>query len=95
MRALILFFVVLVGGMFLGHEFWPKSHSDPGFHFRFHRGKMPHIAEEKSEETKQKFVKKHGRVFPQTQEKPGAVAFPSPAPKQLQEKPNNKTATEK
>ncbi len=79
MRALILFFVVLAAGMFFGHEFWPKAHSDPAFHFRFHRGKIPYVAQENGGEPKEKAVKKHGRVFPSA--KPVEKAEPTPVPR--------------
>jgi hypothetical protein len=41
MRPIALVFLVFAFGIFLGHDFWPKSHPDPVWHFRFHRGKVP------------------------------------------------------
>ena len=44
MRAILILFVVFAAGLLIGHDFWPKSHSDPAWHFRFHRGKIPYTA---------------------------------------------------
>ncbi len=66
MRPILLIFVVFAAGIFLGHEFWPESHSDPAYHLRFHRGKMPHLPTGK--ETTNQPAAKHGRILPATAE---------------------------
>lgn len=42
MRSLVILLAVFVAGFFLGGEFWPQSHGDPSYHFRFHRGRLPY-----------------------------------------------------
>jgi len=69
MRAIILVFVVFAAGLLLGREFWPKSHSDPTHHLRFHRGKMPYISAGKTTNNPPP-VNPHGRILPVAQPKP-------------------------
>ena len=66
MRPILLVFLVFAAGIFLGHEYWPESHPDPAWHFRFHRGKIPPIATE-TPNTNQT-PPQHGRILhpPQT-----------------------------
>lgn len=42
MRSLLILFLVFAAGYFLGHEYWPEAHEDPGYHLRFHRGRLPY-----------------------------------------------------
>jgi len=62
MRPIALVFLVFALGVFLGHDFWPKSHSDPAWHFRFHRGKIPHVPEA-AEPTNKPAGAHHGRIL--------------------------------
>lgn len=71
MRSIILIFVVFAAGILLGREFWPKSHSDPTHHFRFHRGKMPYVFVEKTA-TNAPPVNSHGRILPPAHPTPSA-----------------------
>ncbi len=66
MRPIALVFLVFAVGIFLGHEYWPHSHPDPAYSFRFHRGKMPHIPP--AEEPTNTPAPRHGRILhlPQT-----------------------------
>ena len=61
MRAIAIVFIVFAIGIFLGHEYWPQSHSDHLWHFRFHRGKIPHEAAEQNATNKPAPV--HGRIL--------------------------------
>lgn len=70
MRSILIVFVVFAAGMFLGHEFWPNSHPNPAWHFRFHRGKMPPFSAETNSTNKP--PARHGRILhpPQNTENP-------------------------
>jgi len=72
MRPILLVFLVFAAGIFLGHEYWPESHPDPAWHFRFHRGKIPHIPAEA--DTTNKPPATHGRILrpPQATAEPQA-----------------------
>lgn len=61
MRPIALVFLVFAAGIFLGHEYWPQSHPDPAFHFRFHRGRIPHVPTD--QDSGKTNVIKHGRVL--------------------------------
>lgn len=61
MRPILLVFLVFAAGIFLGHEYWPRTHSDPAWHFRFHRGKMPYVPD--NQETTNKPPVAHGRIL--------------------------------
>lgn len=61
MRSLLIVFVLFAAGLFLGHEYWPQSHPDPAWHFRFHRGKMPPFATQ--QEATNKPPVQHGRIL--------------------------------
>lgn len=43
MRSLLVLAITFLAGFFLGHEFWPDSHSEPDHAFRFHRGRIPYV----------------------------------------------------
>jgi hypothetical protein len=66
MRPILIVFAVFAAGVFLGHDYWPKSHHDPAWHFRFHREKMSPVPAET--ETTNKPPTQHGRILhpPQT-----------------------------
>ena len=59
MRSLLILALVFAAGFFLGHEFWPEAHEDPGYHLRFHRGRLPYAP---SVEPSQATLPVHGRV---------------------------------
>jgi hypothetical protein len=61
MRPILLVFLVFAAGILLGHEYWPNSHPDPAWHFRFHRGKMPPTATEEAATNKPPVI--HGRIL--------------------------------
>ena len=61
MRPILVVFLVFAAGVFLGHEYWPESHPDPAWHFRFHRGKIPHVPAET--ESTNKPPATHGRIL--------------------------------
>jgi len=61
MRPILIVFLVFAAGIFLGHDYWPQSHSDPAWHFRFHRGKMPPAAAQ--QETTNMPPARHGRIL--------------------------------
>ena len=61
MRPILLVFLVFAAGIFLGHEYWPDSHPDPSWHFRFHRGKIPHVPAETGATNKPPAT--HGRIL--------------------------------
>jgi hypothetical protein len=42
MRSIAILLLVFAAGVFLGGDFWPQSHEDPSYHFRFHRGRLPY-----------------------------------------------------
>lgn len=62
MRPITIVFLVFAAGIFLGHEYWPQSHPDPAFHFRFHRGRLPNIPTGGQDDGKTNTVK-HGRIL--------------------------------
>lgn len=62
MRPIALVFLVFALGVFLGHDFWPKSHPDPAWHFRFHRGKAPRVLAA-AEPTNKPAPTHHGRIL--------------------------------
>ena len=62
MRPIVIVFIVFAIGIFLGHEYWPQSHSDPAWHFRFHRGKIPHEPAA-SQDATNKPAPVHGRIL--------------------------------
>ena len=66
MRALLVIAAVFALGIFVGRDFWPKSHPDPGYHLRFHRGKMPFQEQAVQQPAPQPTPTpiQHGRVFP-------------------------------
>ena len=70
MRPIVIVFIVFAIGIFLGHEFWPQSHADPAWHFRFHRGKIPHDSPEQT--TTNNPAPVHSRIL--------RPAEPTPAP---------------
>lgn len=72
MRPIFLVFLVFAAGLFIGGEFWPRPHPDPTWHFRFHRGKMPPLADEPAATNKPPVM--HGRILrpPQSTENPQA-----------------------
>ncbi|MEI6032670.1 MAG: hypothetical protein WCS65_00135 [Verrucomicrobiae bacterium] len=72
MRPIALIFLIFAAGIFLGHEYWPQSHSDPTWHFRFHRGKMP--AAQPAPDATNKPPAVHGRIL----NPPQAVPEPKP-----------------
>jgi hypothetical protein len=61
MRSILIIFAIFAAGIFLGHEYWPRSHPDPAYHFRFHRGKIPRA--EPASETTNKPPVQHGRIL--------------------------------
>ena len=65
MRPSLLVFLVFAAGVFLGHEYWPESHSDPAWHFRFHRGKIPQVPAETINTNKP--PAQHGRILQPSQ----------------------------
>lgn len=70
MRPIAIVFLVFAAGVFLGHDYWPQSHSDPSWHFRFHRGKIPNVPT--GDTTTNKPPVSHGRILrpPQTPTEP-------------------------
>lgn len=44
MRALLILLLALAALFVLGRDFWPRSHADPTWHLRFHRGRLPYTA---------------------------------------------------
>ena len=63
MRQILILFAVFLAGILLGHDFWPRAHSDPAYHFRFHRGKMPYLGETQPATPTPTPSLHHGRVL--------------------------------
>jgi len=58
MRQILILFAVFAAGLLIGRGFWPQSHPDPAYHFRFHRGHLPHTVEPEPSP-----LPRHGRIL--------------------------------
>lgn len=48
MKSFLVIIAVFLLGLLIGREVWPDAHPDPAYHLRFHRGKIPATAQEKT-----------------------------------------------